>query len=219
MTSSEIRHSLSGPPELWEMKRAFQMKLMRDVGLLPEHRFLDIGCGTLRGGLPVVRYLKRAHYYGIDIRRTVLSEARHEIEEADLHFQLPRLMTVARFDELCSDLTFDFILAFSVLIHMEDGSLDECLERVFRHLKPNGTFFANVNIGRRGNSSWSGFPVIWRTLAFYTAVTHNNHLYICDSAKLRDLGHVSGNDVADDQLMLAIRKNIDDVGSKILPQS
>lgn len=83
-TSSEKRHSLVGPPHLWKMKRDFQIQFLKHVGLQPEHYLLDIGCGTLRGGIPIIEYLEEQHYHGVEVRDSVLEAGRRELQEADL---------------------------------------------------------------------------------------------------------------------------------------
>ena len=37
------------------------------MGLQPKHRFFDIGCGSLRGGVHFIRYLDKNNYFGTDI--------------------------------------------------------------------------------------------------------------------------------------------------------
>ena len=51
------RHGLVGRPELWQQKRDFQIAFLREHGLLPAHVLVDLGCGTLRGGIPIIAYL------------------------------------------------------------------------------------------------------------------------------------------------------------------
>ena len=52
LTPARRRRAMVGPPELWDLKRAFQIRFLRDHGLEPGHRLLDLGCGTLRGACP-----------------------------------------------------------------------------------------------------------------------------------------------------------------------
>ena len=61
-TSKERRHAMVGPAKLWKMKRDFQIKFLKKSGLLPKHYLLDIGCGTLRGGIPFIEYLDEKKY-------------------------------------------------------------------------------------------------------------------------------------------------------------
>ena len=67
MVNPSERHSLVGPAHLWEIKRAFQIQFLQSVGLTPDQYLLDMGCGTLRGGIPIIKYLEPGHYYGIRI--------------------------------------------------------------------------------------------------------------------------------------------------------
>ena len=78
------RHGMVGPADLWEMKRRFQIEFLKGVGLQPHHHLLDLGCGTMRGGIPLIQYLDVGHYTGVDVRPAVLEEGCREIEENGL---------------------------------------------------------------------------------------------------------------------------------------
>ena len=64
ITKKKRRHGMVGPPYLWKMKREFQIKFLTDMDLKPDHYLLDLGCGTLRGGIPIIEYLEIGHYFG-----------------------------------------------------------------------------------------------------------------------------------------------------------
>src|SRR3979409_2149502 len=51
----------------WEEIGELQFQFLRTHGLEPQHRLLDIGCGSLRGGVRFVSYLDPGNYFGIDI--------------------------------------------------------------------------------------------------------------------------------------------------------
>ncbi len=144
LTKSGRRHRLVGPPDLWRMKRDFQIKFLKDHGLKPEHYLMDIGCGTLRGGIPLIGYLKEGHYFGIEPRKEVLDEGRKELKEAGLNCKSPTLLTTEQFTKGGILQKFDFIWAFSVLIHMTDEILNDTLGIVKNHLYDSGFFYANV---------------------------------------------------------------------------
>ena len=91
LTAAERRHTMVGPATLWKMKRAFQIQFLKDRNLEPSHYLLDIGCGTLRGGIPIIEYLEGGHYYGIEFRQEVLDEGRKELAEAGLDAKKPTL--------------------------------------------------------------------------------------------------------------------------------
>jgi SAM-dependent methyltransferase len=179
------------------MKRDFQLEFLMAENLLPEHYLLDIGCGTLRGGIPIIDFLEKGHYYGIDQQESVIDEGRKELDEAGLAWKEPQLQV--KFDR-----QFDFIWAFSVLIHMSDNVLNDTLDLIKKNLLPGGAFFANVNIGNKKEGRWQGFPVVWRTLEFYRNECERKGLKLSDRGSLRDVGHVSKVEAQDSQRMLQI---------------
>ena len=183
------RHALVGPPDLWEMKRRFQSDFLRGAGLLPQHRLLDFGCGTLRGGIPLIAYLDQGHYAGVEVRRDVLDEGRRELTEAGLSEKAPQLVHCERLPELDLGRRFDVVWAFAVLIHLDDGILDDAVAAVARHLDDDGVFFATANVGTEPPGRWQGFPVVHRRAPFYADVFRRHGLFMEDIGTLASFGH------------------------------
>lgn len=200
------RHALVGRPELWEMKRQFQIDFLRAKGLESYHRLVDIGCGTLRGGLPVIAYLDTGNYFGIEARNVALREGLRELKDAGLEHKRPALIQSSDFSVVELDGRMHFAWAFSVLIHFEDEVLTKCFASVARWLTLDGIFFANVRIGNHATESWEQFPVVSRSLDFYSELGLFYGLEMEDLGELRDHGHIS--DIADQdrQRMLAFRR-------------
>lgn len=190
-TRSEKRHSLVGPPKLWKIKREFQIKFLKFVGLQPHHYLLDIGSGTLRGGIPIIRYLEKNHYFGCDIRNFVLEEAKKELKKYNLEKKKPNIFIIKNIGSMELNMKFDYIWAYSVLIHMNDDIVERCLKTVSRHLKPSGVFYANVNIGSKLEEEWQGFPVVWRKLGFYKGLASKFGLEVVDIGRVTSYGHIS----------------------------
>lgn len=209
LSEKEKRHFLVGPAKLWKMKQDFQFNFVTEQGLVPNKFFLDIGCGTLRGGIPIIRLLDSGHYTGLEVREEVLAEAWRELEEERLVEKSPILVHSADMTTLKLDQRFDMALAFSVLIHMEDSTVDQTLAMVSRYLKPDGVFFANVNLEDREDAAWQGFRVAFRPGSFYEQLAVNHGLTTDVLGTLESLGHRSGQPRADQQIMLAFRKVAD----------
>jgi SAM-dependent methyltransferase len=208
MTGLERRQAMVGPSHLWKMKRDFQIAFLKSIGMAREHYVLDLGCGVLRGGLPIVEYLDPGHYYGIESRSAVLEEGKMALREAGFESKTPVLLVFDDLSKASLDRKFDLIWAFSVLIHMEDTILDSCLQFVSRQLGPGGRMYANVSIGDGKDGRWQEFPVVSRTRDFYHAVAGRNGLQVCDVGTLRSLGHLSGSPGQDLQMMLQfVHKN------------
>lgn len=205
-TEVERRHALVGPAHLWSEKREFQVQFLKSMRLMPENNLFDIGCGTLRGGLPLIDYLHEGHYVGCEVRENVLHEGRLELQQAGLGWKNPALLLVPDISRLELGRTFDFIWAFSVLIHLKDEILDGTLACVSRHLADEGVFYANINVGRKPDGDWQGFPVVWRELDFYRTVCARHGLALTDIGPLSAHGHGSKASSQDHQRMLQIRR-------------
>lgn len=184
------RHALVGPADLWEMKRRFQIEFLRGAGLLPGHRLLDLGCGTLRGGIPLIDYLEPGRYVGVEVRGDVLDEGRRELAESGLAGKQPRLVHCEALADLDLGTSVDVAWAFAVLIHMDDAVLDQAIAAVARHLDRGGVFYATVNVGDKPTGAWQGFPVVHRPAEFYADVFCRHRLALTDIGPLTSFGHV-----------------------------
>lgn len=200
--SAEDRHALVGSPELWRMKREFQVAFLKSRGLGPGDWLLDLGCGTLRGGIPLIAYLEAGHYAGVESRAKVLAEGRKELREAGLEHKGPVLRVSDDLAGLNLGRNYDVVWAFSVLIHMTDAILREAMGFASRHMHPGSSFYANVNIGDAKARSWQGFPVMTRPIGFYESEAERAGMRVEVVGMLGDLGHVSGHAAQDRQPML-----------------
>jgi cyclopropane fatty-acyl-phospholipid synthase-like methyltransferase len=186
------RHGEVGAVFQWEKKRQFQLQFLRQMGLLPQHRILDIGCGTLRGGLPLIDYLEAGNYHGVDVREHVLNEGRQELVESGLEWKSPTLHHTPSLQSFTLTQTFDFVWGFSVLIHMPDIEVSNCFGLVANVLAPSGHFFANVRLGstKDERGRWKGqFPIVQRPLSFYETEASRRGLLVEDLGTLWALGH------------------------------
>jgi len=205
-TPAQKRHAMVGPAELWKMKRDFQFDYLTGVGLMPSHYLADIGCGTLRGGIPLIGYLNKGHYYGVESREDVLVEGRKELSEANLTDKAPVLLASDDISSLNVEQWFDFVWAFSVLIHLSDHILENTMGFVANHLADTGAFLANVNLGEAPEGNWQGFPVVHRPLHFYQDAAARFGMMVEDVGSLQQLGHQSGDQAQDRQRMLRVTR-------------
>jgi SAM-dependent methyltransferase len=140
------RQSVGG---LWELVGELQANFLVSRGLKPHHRLIDIGCGSLRGGVGLIRYLDAGNYVGTDLNESLL-KAGYEIElaQAGLAYKLPRsnLVVDAEFDFSWCPMQFDFALAQSVFTSLPLNFLRVCLERLATFVVPGGRFLASIFI-------------------------------------------------------------------------
>ena len=188
------------------MKQDFQINFLINTGLKPDNKLLDIGCGTLRGGIPIIKYLNHGNYYGIEVRENVLNEGKKELKEEGLAHKDPKLITFEDFSSLIIEAKFDIIFAFSVLIHLDDQIAGKCFNFINEHLSEDGCFLANVNLTSYKDGNWQGFPVVYRSLEFYENLATKSNLTMRKIGDLKELGHISNQGLADEQVMLEFKK-------------
>lgn len=113
-------------------------------GLVPTSKLLDVGCGALRAGIVLAKYLEPGGYYGIDVNESLIRAALiHELPLAGLQDRVPaeNLRVTARFK--CDfGVEFDFAIAQSVFTHLPLNHIRLCLYRLSRVMAPGGRFFA-----------------------------------------------------------------------------
>lgn len=132
---------------MWDEIGELQLSVLKAHGLESHHTLLDIGCGSLRGGIRFIDYLNPENYFGLDISQSLL-DAGYEVElrNAGLQHKLPRenLVCDADFDfrRFPFGQTFDFALALSVFTHLPLNHFHLCLERLRPSIKDDGRFFA-----------------------------------------------------------------------------
>lgn len=205
-SKQEKRHALVGASNVWKQARDFQFKFLRDQGLKPNHTLMDIGCGTLRGGIPLIEYLETGNYYGMDVRDEVLEEGSKEISLFKLEHKKANLISFNQFSEVTLDVTFNIMFAFSVLIHLEDKIAEECFKFVSKFLAVGGVFYANVNIANYEDGKWEGFPIVFKSEEYYRNLATINGLKTEIMGNLLGLGHNTGKKSDRQQIMFKFSK-------------
>lgn len=127
---------------MWEEIGRLQFEFLRARGLKPDHRLLDIGCGSLRGGIHAIKYLETGNYYGLDINPSLIEAGRHELRLAGLTHKNPHLAVSDRFELGLFRQKFDYLLALSVFTHVFANHIIRCLTEVRGVLASKGQFFA-----------------------------------------------------------------------------
>lgn len=130
---------------LWEEMGQWQLNLLRREGLKPDHYLLDVGCGSLRGGVKFIDYLDPHHYFGLDVHDELL-DAGYEGELAPLGLteKLDRdaLIATETFDVSAFSRPFDYAIAQSVFTHISLNQIRRCLIQLSNIMRDGGVFYA-----------------------------------------------------------------------------
>lgn len=130
---------------LWDEVGKLQFDFLRSQGLSPESVLLDIGCGSLRGGVHFIRYLDPGNYFGLDRHRSLLDAGFHvELARENLQHKISphQLICNSEFDFSAVRVPVQFALAQSLFTHLPLNAIRQCLHRLAPVMAPSGSFFA-----------------------------------------------------------------------------
>jgi len=136
----------------WEENGNRQITFLRDWGLRPYHKLLDLGCGTLSLGRTAIPYLDKFNYIGMDISDQTIAEGIKLVGENIIEEKKPLwiINTDLSFDSLISqNVKVDFIIAFSVFNHLPIGYFEEFCQNVTKILLKDSVIFLTVRLGQQ----------------------------------------------------------------------
>lgn len=111
----------------WDETGRAQMAALRAEGLLPHHRLLDIGAGSLRLGCKAVPYLDTNNYWGTDLSAALMQRG-YDLELAQKDRLPPsHLIEDADFSFPGVPDTIDYAIAFAVFTHLPADHLKRAL--------------------------------------------------------------------------------------------
>ena len=135
----------------WEKNGIIQLERLKMYGLKPHHSLLDIGCGSLRGGVHLIGYLEKWNYMGIDISKDVLNAGRTVLKENNLLTKEPTLIIATDLTlDYLGGRTFDYIHAQSVFSHMPQEDIEEYFSNLHKVMKPESQFYASFFESKNG---------------------------------------------------------------------
>lgn len=115
-------------------------QLLVENGMRPESRVLDVGCGALDTGIPLIRYLEDGHYTGLEPNGWLVEAALREYPE--LLLRAPNWIWRTDFDAL-EHAPYDFIVAHSVLSHVAHWQMPLLLQNLRDCVEEGAIFVAS----------------------------------------------------------------------------
>ena len=140
IAAGEHRNFVGG---FWHEIGTLQFEFLLRQGLLPSHKLVDIGCGALRCGLPIIRYLEKDNYYGLDINQSLLEGGKCELATAGLTGKRPKLLLNNKFELDRFGVSFDFAIAQSLFTHLDMNLIVRCLKEARKVLHTDSKFFVS----------------------------------------------------------------------------
>ena len=132
------------PRDTFEAGGRAQFIRLLEHGLLPESRVLEIGCGCLRVGYWLIRFLDSGCYHGIEPARDRVRLGRETLFSGDeLERKKPRFDYNADFDTSVFDGRFDYFLAGSIWTHCGKAHIERTLDGFSADAGPNAVFLTS----------------------------------------------------------------------------
>jgi SAM-dependent methyltransferase len=148
---------LGGPKHDFERVGRLGFQVLLAEGLLPESRVLDVGCGALRLGYWLMRFLDPGCYFGIEPQAQMLRTGLEQLVEPEVVARAQaRFAHNDDFDFSVFGERFDFVFARSIWTHAAEPQITAMLDSFARTAGPDGVFLASYypaspvfKVGRR----------------------------------------------------------------------
>lgn len=114
-----VRRAARAYASSYETSGELQKELLERTGCVPGSKVLEVGCGFLNAGIPIIRFLAADNYVGLDPNRWLVDAARGKRGVRTLMKEKrPRFLYVNTFDASELGIEFDFVISHSVLSHL-----------------------------------------------------------------------------------------------------
>lgn len=168
-----------GPEAKYNYIGGRQFSMLIDMGLLPNHKVLDIGCGSLRIGRFLIMYLDEGNYYGIEPNKWLIDEAILKLGLEEMLFNnRPCFDENDKFDLTVFKKKFDFIIANSILIHAGKQQIEKIFSELPKIMNRDTIFIFNFYEGMldNHNDDWTYPSKVEYTMETITRLIKQNGL-------------------------------------------
>lgn len=141
ITDQKYKQCLGGGTNSWDTRGNFQLFFLKKMGLNASCSIIDVGCGPLRAGTHIIKYLNAGNYYGLDYNKSFINSAKTIITDNNLSAKNPKLYVVRDFNFKTINRKFDFALVFSVLNHCDRNQINRFFNNIPSLLNPESKVF------------------------------------------------------------------------------
>jgi glycosyltransferase involved in cell wall biosynthesis len=123
-----------------------QLEILKSLGCQPHHKVLEIGCGALVAGYPIMQYLDAGGYSGIEPNGWLVISTLSVPEVAAVAVEKRPLFCPRSDFRAEPGAKFDFIVSHSILSHASNAQLTDFLTAAAEQLAEGGVLVASIRL-------------------------------------------------------------------------
>lgn len=133
-----------GPVHNFSKMGRLSLITLLKIGVTPDSKVLDVGCGALRGGYWLIHFLQPNRYCGIEPHKEMLEAGiKFLLEEDVLAYKKPRFDHNEAFNFSVFNEEFDFVLARSIWTHASKLQIQQMMDEFALTTGPKGVFLTS----------------------------------------------------------------------------
>ena len=144
-----------GPEENFELVGRNTLATAIQYGLLPNHKVLDVGAGSLRVGWWLLQYVEPSNYYAIEPNRKMIDPIAEKIG-APIHIYYND-------DWEFPPIQFDFVIARSIWTHASKWMISKMLSEFVENSAPDARFLTSVRFAQTDQEDYKGDEWVGRS--------------------------------------------------------
>jgi hypothetical protein len=189
--------------ERFNITGEIEKKFLISQGLLPHHKFVDYGCGSLRLGKVLIPYLDKSNYIGIDMTDAFYSEGKKHINNDILKLKQPVLSVINKNSLYeIKKLGIDYLMSAAVLYHIPYNELGDYFSNILSILKPTGKAFIDFTDGEKiKKNAWANW--IYPSTVLQSIIKEKN-----GNARFYNLGDDNGDWYPEHHKIIEITHNL-----------
>jgi len=135
---------VGGPVKDFENVGRLQLITLLKIGLYPQSKVLDVGCGCLRGGYWLIHFLGPMNYCGIEPNNKMLDVGiEHILDPNQIEHKKPRFDKNSDFDFSVFNEKFNFVIARSIWTHASKFQIEKMLDSFVKNSEDDAVFLTS----------------------------------------------------------------------------
>lgn len=142
----EAQYYVGNPAQDYFMVGLLQLELLRMNEATPDSHVLEIGCGALTAGRPIMQFLNPDRYVGIEPNTWLLEAVSEGLPDTKRLFEekRPIFLDNVDFDASSTGRKFDFVISHSILSHAAGHQFPQFVSALQKSLAPGGVALASI---------------------------------------------------------------------------